>query len=80
MRQTTSSGTARGKMLIRNDWQGLNEDHDQAPLAANAFFLQAAFADINIDKNRSVYFWSGKRLTDLIASRRLLFIATREKS
>ena len=24
-------------------------------LAANAFFLQPAFADINIDKSRSVY-------------------------
>jgi len=29
----------------------------QYPLAANAFFLQTAFADINVDKSGSVYYW-----------------------
>jgi len=50
VRQTASRGTARGEMPISNDWQGSNEDHGQALLATNAFFLRAAFADINIDQ------------------------------
>ena len=33
-------------------------------LTAMAFFLPAAFADINIDKSRSVYYWLGKSNRD----------------
>lgn len=62
MRKTTSRGTARDEMLMSNYSQGLNENHGHAPAPilqqqATAFFLQAAFADINIDKSGSVYYW-----------------------
>jgi len=37
-------------------------------LEANAFVLQAAFADINIDESRSVYYWLGSWTNPAVAT------------
>jgi len=42
-------------LLISNDWQGTNEDQVHALLAAKTFFLQAIFADTNIDKSGYIF-------------------------
>jgi hypothetical protein len=47
-RTTAQSGRQRARLLIHSPSD-----------PAKAFFLQAAFVDINIHKSRSVYYWLG---------------------